>query len=94
MSQRNSFKNYKIEFKNAAKKDLKKLEKSVADKIRDTLLKLISGEPNVDVIKMQGIVELYRIRSGKFRIVFEAHKHIITILVVSIGPRKDIYKDF
>jgi mRNA interferase RelE/StbE len=94
MYQKNSFENYKLDFTNAAKKELKKMDSSVAEQIHNVLKELVKGAPNIDVIKMQGSDSTYRVRSGNFRIIFEDHKHIITVLVIHIGPRKDAYRKF
>ncbi|MEO6405227.1 MAG: type II toxin-antitoxin system RelE/ParE family toxin [Ferruginibacter sp.] len=34
----------------------------------------------------------YRIRSGNYRIIYEIHDDIITIVVIDVGHRKEIYR--
>jgi mRNA interferase RelE/StbE len=43
-------------------------------------------------LKMQGENELYRIRVGDFRIVYQIQDTILLALVVQIGNRRDIYR--
>jgi mRNA interferase RelE/StbE len=41
--------------------------------------------------KLKG-VNAYRIRVGNYRIIYEIHDQIITVVVVDIGDRKEIYR--
>lgn len=43
------------------------------------------------VVKMQGADNLWRIRVGDYRVVYEIHDARVLILVLNIGHRKDIY---
>ena len=36
----------------------------------------------------------YRIRSGNYRIIYEIHEDIITIVVIDVGHRREIYRRF
>jgi len=40
---------------------------------------------------LKGAVDLYRIRSGDFRIIYQVQDDVLRVLVVIIGDRKDIY---
>ena len=33
----------------------------------------------------------WRVRTGDYRIIYEIHDHVLLILVVAIGQRRDIY---
>ncbi|OGB86135.1 hypothetical protein A3J41_00510 [candidate division TM6 bacterium RIFCSPHIGHO2_12_FULL_38_8] len=92
MSERNSFQNYVITFKASARKELDNLEKFIAFKIDKKLQDLVAGLANVDLKKMQGYVSTYRMRCGDYRIIFEDHRTTITILVIKVGHRKDVYE--
>ena len=43
-------------------------------------------------VKLAGEPDLYRIRIGDYRIVYQLRNQALTVLVVSIGHRKDIYR--
>jgi mRNA interferase RelE/StbE len=94
MIEKNNFKNYILTFKTSARKELDNLDKFTAQKIDKKLQDLITGLSNVDIKKMQGYINTYRMRCGDYRIIFEANKLIITILVVKIAHRKDVYRDY
>lgn len=36
--------------------------------------------------------ELYRIRQGDYRIVYSIHDEVLTVLVVRVGHRRDVYR--
>lgn len=87
------FKNYKIELSNVAKKDLKKLEIKIVIKIQKQLNNLLEESPNLDIKKLEGLnSNLYRLRCGDYRIIFEIIDSETTILILAIDHRKDIYK--
>jgi len=91
MTRENKFKNYTIKFKASAEKDLKKLDQTIQKSIHLKLQKLIHNPINLDVKKMQGTKNTYRIRDGRYRIIFEDHNHELIVLVIEIGLRGDIY---
>lgn len=79
----------KIEFSKRAAKDYKKLPKDYKALIDLTLFKLSEGLP-VDVKPIMGEKDIYRIRVGKYRILFTIIENVL--LVVRIATRGDIYK--
>lgn len=93
--QKSSFKGYRLDFDNAALKDLKKLDIVISKKIVKKLEDLVAGKENVDFKKMETQDDItYRLRYGNYRAICEIHKHIITVLVVAVGPRKEIYRKY
>ncbi|MBP9765431.1 type II toxin-antitoxin system RelE/ParE family toxin [Candidatus Babeliales bacterium] len=91
MVKENKFKNYTIEFSKSAQKDFKKLNPQIQHSISLKLQNLKSDSSNLDIKKMQGKDNTYRIRDGKYRIIFEDHKHILIVLVIEVGLRGDVY---
>jgi len=41
---------------------------------------------------MQGRDELYRVRVGDYRILYQIQDAVLVVLVVEIGNRRDIYR--
>ncbi|MDR4507435.1 MAG: type II toxin-antitoxin system RelE/ParE family toxin [Candidatus Brocadiaceae bacterium] len=80
---------YKIEFSKTAAKVYKKLPEDYKGLIDLVLLKISKGLP-ADIKSISGEKNLYRIRVGKYRILFTITKDIV--VVIKIGPRGDIYK--
>lgn len=70
---------FEIEFSGNAAKNYKKLPTDYKALVDLTLRKLSSGEENI-----------YRIRVGKYRILFSVMGS--TLLITKIGPRGNVYK--
>jgi mRNA interferase RelE/StbE len=85
---------YKISFSSEAEKTLGKLEKTLIRRIISALEQLATSpynNPNTKKLKgMEG--NIYRLRVGNFRIIYEIVDNELMIFVVRIGPRGDIYK--
>ncbi|UXD21280.1 plasmid stabilization protein [Ignicoccus pacificus DSM 13166] len=77
----------------ALSKDLKHISKDDCKKIKETLLLLCKkGPKSVDIVKLQGQVNYYRIRAGKCRIIVKYCKDEKVFVITHIGPRKNAYK--
>lgn len=78
---------YKIEIKNKARKFLKK--QNPEQQIR--ILKAIYKIPVGDIKRLTGQNGLYRLRVGDYRIIYSLDNNKLTILILNIGNRGDIY---
>lgn len=60
---------------------------------RERLLKAIHALPsNGDIKAMGGHENLYRLRVGTFRVIYTIENQILTVRVLTIGNRGDVYK--
>ena len=73
-----------------AKRYLDTLDKETVKRIYEALRKITKEPPIGDVKKMQGYENLYRLRLGGLRIIFEEKDN--HILVEKIAPRGQAYK--
>jgi len=46
----------------------------------------------LQIKKLKGADDLYRIRLGNYRVVYEIRKTILLIVVIKIGHRKEVYR--
>lgn len=86
---------YKVEFSEQGKKDLKKLDISIQKIILKWIKKnlLECENPRVHGKSLVGNLRGYwRYRVGNYRILCDIQDEKITILVLEIGHRRDIYK--
>ena len=88
-----NLKGYHVVLSKRAKKNLKKINKKDSNTILDKLNSLVTREIKHDVKKIVGKNDLYRLRSGYFRIIYTIYKHKVVVLVVDIGYRKEVYKN-
>ena len=83
--------NYKVVISKSAKKELEKLPKKDLQKIVRAIQRLSENPRPQGCEKLSGY-KYYRIRQGDHRIVYSIQDGELTILVIKIGHRKDIYK--
>lgn len=84
--------NYKIEITSSAVKSLKKIPKKELLKITN-LIQMLAIDPYPSgARKLAGEVDVYRVRQGTYRVIYEVFDDRLVILVLKIGHRKDIYK--
>lgn len=83
--------NYKVTFKKSVLKDLKSVPKSDVIKIISKIDSLAEDPRRVGAIKLSGN-ELYRIRQGLYRILYEIKDRELIVQVIKVGHRADVYK--
>lgn len=83
--------NYKITFKKSVIKDLKPLPKADIKKILDKINTLSDNPRRKGAIKLSG-QDVYRIRQGLYRIIYEIRDTELVIQVIKVGHRSDVYK--
>jgi mRNA interferase RelE/StbE len=82
---------YEILFKESVWKDLKKIPKRELKKIWSRVEKLGNDPRPMGCEKLTG-EELYRIRQGNYRIVYSIQDNELTVWVIKVGHRKDVYR--
>jgi len=76
-----------------AKKQLEKLPKDLQNRISNAISTLqdVEFSSSLDIKRLQGLGNRYRIRVGKYRILFELAKNRV-IIVYAILPRETAYR--
>ncbi len=80
---------YEIEFSDTAKKQFKKLERNIQERIISSLER-IKTRPEAYLTKLVGSDE-YKLRVGNYRVIIEINNEKLIILVIKVGHRKNIY---
>lgn len=81
---------YTIKIEKKPKKFIDKQDKTTRSRIYEVIKQLPAG----DVKRMQTKKELYRLRVGEFRFVYEIIHDEIVISVIDADNRGDIYKKY
>jgi mRNA interferase RelE/StbE len=81
---------YQIRITKTVQKQLDKLPESVAGILIETIHNLSRNPRPHGCKKLKGR-DGYRIRKGDFRIIYDIFDKILTVEVIAIGNRKDIY---
>lgn len=82
---------YKIQVKKSAEKELGKIPKKELIKILNKIESLSNNPYPVGSIKLTN-EEKYRIRVGNYRVLYKVEDNILTVFVVKVGHRKEIYR--
>ena len=82
---------YQIRILPAAEKSLSKLPKKMQLRIQGAITVLASN-PLPPVAKKLVGRDSYRLRVSDYRIVYSIHENILTVKIISIGHRSEIYR--
>ncbi len=82
---------YKIEIKRSAAKELEKIQKKDRDRIIEKIHAL-SEEPRPAWSKKLSGEEKYRLRQGGYRVLYQIYDEVITVVVVKVAHRREVYK--
>jgi len=83
---------YQIIIRPAAEKSMDKIPLSVRGRIADAIEELRSNPRPAGVVKLAGDENLWRIRIGDYRVVYEIHDDRLIVLVLRVAHRKDVYR--
>ena len=82
----------KVEFSNLSKKFLKNCQGDDSGRIIEKIERLSVNPFLSESIKIGGGKDLFRVRVGKYRIIYKVYSSEKYILVTEIGKRGNIYK--
>jgi mRNA interferase RelE/StbE len=83
---------YRIEFTSRAQRDFKALDGSVRGRIARRIDSLANNPYPSGIKKLEGEDELYRLRVGDYRILYQIKNDVLLVLVVSVGHRREVYR--
>lgn len=83
---------YEVEITPAAKRQIKKLTKSIQQLIVKRLEELVENPRPPGVLKMETEENLYRVRVGDYRIIYQIQDLMLLIVVVKVGHRGNVYR--
>jgi mRNA interferase RelE/StbE len=82
---------YRIVFKKSVAKDLRQIPKKDIQRILKRIDSL-KDDPRPDGVEKLSGDEKYRIRQGNYRISYMIEDEIITVTIVKVGHRRDVYR--
>ena len=82
---------YKVYFRESVEKDFGSIPKKDLAKILSRIRGLANNPRPPGCEKLTG-QERYRVRQGQYRVVYSVQDEVLTIWVVKVGHRKDIYR--
>lgn len=84
--------NYRLEIARSAEKTLFKLPKEALVRVLSAIGALAAEPRPAGCRKLAGLEDVYRIRAGVYRIIYEVHDDLILVKVLKVGHRKDVYR--
>jgi len=86
---------FQVKIKRKALRKLQKLDQKRRKNVREIVL-ILKTDPlpfrRADVNKLKGYDNIYRIRIGDLRIVYEVFWSVRTVIIHYIGPREKAYE--
>ncbi|MEJ7873092.1 MAG: type II toxin-antitoxin system RelE/ParE family toxin [Rubrobacteraceae bacterium] len=86
---------YQIDFTSSANKELVKLRKSIQPKqfkrIEDAVEALVA-DPHPPGVETVETTDYLRVRTGDYRIVYLVEEDVLTVLIIRIGHRREVYR--
>ena len=83
---------YKVNFAKSVKKDFRKIPKLEVSKILNEIEELAKNPRSPKTKKLKG-ENLYRLRVGNYRVIYDIQDNLMLIFVVKLGHRDDIYRN-
>lgn len=83
---------YKVLIDKRVRKDIDKIPKVFAKKIIVAIEDLANSPRPSGCKKLIDFDDLYRIRVGKYRIIYSIEDEVLTVIVIKIGHRQSIYE--
>ena len=82
---------YRLVFKKSVSKDLRALPKrDIACILK--CIRSLAEEPRPQGCEKLSGQERYRVRQGMYRIIYEIQDGVLTVVVVKVGHRREIYR--
>lgn len=82
---------YELSFRRSVARDLRPLPRRDVKRILQCIQRL-AHEPRPPGCEKLSAQERYRIRQGVYRIVYEIDDRRLTVLIVKVGHRRDVYR--
>ena len=83
---------FEIEISQTAEKQIKKLPEKDQLRLVRAMLMLSEEQLPKGSRKLKGYDDVFRIRVGRYRVLYSISKSRLVILILKIGHRKDIYR--
>ena len=83
---------YTVRFVRSARKDLEALPDAAIQRIFPRIEALAEDPRPSGCKKLRGARDLWRIRIGNYRVVYQIEDRVLVVEIRAVGDRKDIYE--
>ena len=84
---------HRVEFRPAAARELRKLDRSARDRIAK-VISLLADDPRPPAAKMltgEDTPRLWRVRTGDYRVIYSIEDDVLLVLVINVRHRREAY---
>lgn len=85
---------YVLRYKKSVDKDLRKLSQAIRTEIVRRVQSLATDPHPLQAAKLRGSKDLYRLRYADYRIIYQIKDRQLIVLVIKVGHRREIYRNF
>jgi mRNA interferase RelE/StbE len=85
---------YTIQIDKDAEKTLRRQGRTTKERLVEAMLVLADDPHPANSRKLEGYHDLYRLRVGDWRIIYQVDKDQLLILVLEVGSRGEIYRGY
>jgi mRNA interferase RelE/StbE len=83
---------YAIQFKPNALRQLEELPHAVRNRLGATIEALCDDPFPAGCKKLSGVPDTWRVRVGDYRVIYQVHRRILLVLVLTVGHRREVYR--
>jgi mRNA interferase RelE/StbE len=83
---------YRVEIAPRAERDLRALPREEQERIRPRIDALGANPRPPGAEKLAGAENLYRLRVGAYRVLYQVADRILLVLVLEVGHRREVYR--
>jgi mRNA interferase RelE/StbE len=83
---------YTVAFSPSAAREFRKLAREIQHRLRPRIDALADDPRPAGAKKLKSREDLWRIRAGDYRIVYEVRNRNLLVLVVRVAHRRDVYR--
>ncbi len=83
---------YRVEISATAERQLRKLSRDEQIRVVRVIQRLSADPRPAGCRKLSGYDDVFRVRVGRFRILYSIEDRRLVVIVLKLGDRKDIYR--
>ena len=83
---------YTILYRASVKREMRRLDAGAARRVDAAILELADNPRPAGYLKLSGPFDLWRIRVGDYRVIYEIRDRQLTVLIVGVAHRREAYR--
>jgi mRNA interferase RelE/StbE len=84
---------YEVQILPKAARQIKALSLEIRQDITLTIQSLVNEPRPIGVKKLSGEKDIYRVRIGNYRVLYQIIDKVLVVVFVSVGHRREVYRD-